>query len=725
MGKTNFSEWCMGAFIGGLTVVAGVLSLTAGVPYADAAKMAAVQEIKRDLAGPQANQPLAPLVEHRAVTKEILSRLSSRHLNKMRIDDNWSQKVLNRYLDDLDSDRTIFVAADIERFNAYQFDLDDLLEKGQVQVAFEIFRTYQLRAAQRLQYLIDQVSVGVANLKFKTPEWIENRKETSAWYLDADSQKKHWQKTFKNDVLNLVLADREPDQIKDLLLKRYKNRLVRLYQTQSEDVYRLFLNAVAQIYDPHTTYYSPRASENFNIRMRLSLEGIGAVLQTDDQYTKVVRLVPAGPADKSGQLHPGDRIVGVGQGRKGEILDVVGWRIDDVVDLIRGPKQTVVRLEVMPSSVKEGHATKVVNITRNTVKLEDQAARKRMLEFEYEGRHHRFGVIDLPAFYIDYDAYYDGDENYRSSTGDVRRLLEELVATRVDGIIIDLRDNGGGALKEAQSLAGLFVETGPLVQIRNTKGRTMTLRDKDPEIVYQGPLAVLVNRMSASASEIFAGVIQDYGRGIVLGSQTFGKGTVQSLISLKRGQLKVTTAKFYRITGEGTQRQGIIPDIDFPPIYDSERIGESALDGALAWDVIRAKEYDRYADTSGPIRTVRQKFEKRLQTNAQFKALSEGMQYLSEIRKQEKVSLQIDQRRKDQKVLGSHRLALENSRRQAKGLKPLATVEDLEDAEETADDSIDKEETISDPFVVESGRILADYIGASAGPPASNLAVNQ
>ncbi|MCS5575373.1 MAG: S41 family peptidase, partial [Pseudomonadales bacterium] len=355
--------------------------------------------------------------------------------------------------------------------------------------------------------------------------------------------------------------------------KRFRNRLSRTQKTNSEDVYQLYMNSYTRTYDPHTQYFSPRTSENFNINMSLSLEGIGAALQLEDEYTKVISLIPAGPADKTGQLKPNDRIVGVGQGEAGEMVDVIGWRLDEVVQLIRGKKGTIVRLDVIPAANPDDSASRIISITRNKVELEEQSAQSEVIELEQFGHVHKIGVIDIPTFYVDFKALQIGDRNFKSTTRDVKRLLRELIAEKVDGVVIDLRDNGGGSLQEAKMLTGLFIDRGPTVQIRSKSNRVDILDDRDISVIYDGPLAVLVNRLSASASEIFAGAIQDYERGIIIGSQTFGKGTVQSLLPLNRGQLKLTQAKFYRISGESTQERGIIPDIIYPANYDPNSIG--------------------------------------------------------------------------------------------------------------------------------------------------------
>ena len=395
-------------------------------------------------------------------------------------------------------------------------------------------------------------------------EFLLDRSD-SPWATSDEQLDELWKKRIKLSVLNLRLADKEHDKIQETLLKRYQNQLRMTSQTRREDVYQLYINSFTETYDPHTQYFSPRNTENFNINMSLSLEGIGAVLQQDVEFTKVVNLVTAGPADKSGLLKPNDKIIGVGQGAEGEIVDVIGWRLSDVVQLIRGKKNTIVRLDIIPADA-EALNSRIIQITRNTVKLEEQTASSRIIELEQHSETHRLGIIEIPTFYSDFKALKSGDRNYRSTTRDVQRLLKELVTEKVEGVIIDLRNNGGGSLEEARNVTGLFIDRGPIVQIRYKNSRVYKMKDNYPGSIYDGPLAVVVNRLSASASEIFAGAIQDYQRGIIVGTPTFGKGTVQTIVPLpsSHGQLKLTQAKFYRISGDSNQHKGIIPDIIYP-----------------------------------------------------------------------------------------------------------------------------------------------------------------
>jgi carboxyl-terminal processing protease len=467
------------------------------------------------------------------------------------------------------------------------------------------------------------------------------------------------------------------------------------------------MNALAASYDPHTQYFSPRTSENFNIQMSLSLEGIGAVLRVEDEYTTIASLVPAGPAEKSKQIKPSDRISAVAQGEDGEFVDVVGWRLDDVVDLIRGPAGTTVRLEVLPPDSEAGAPPRVLSLVREAVKLEEQSAQSEILEVPRGQDTYRIGVIDIPTFYIDFKALQQGDPEYKSTTRDVQRLIEglrceaveasdaedEAPCEPVDGIVIDLRNNGGGSLQEANALTGLFIEAGPTVQIRSASGRVDLFNDEDGQVAWEGPLAVLVNRLSASASEIFAGAIQDYQRGLVLGGQTFGKGTVQTLIPLNRGQLKMTQAKFYRVSGQSTQHQGVIPDIEYPEVYDRDEIGESTLDDALPWDVIRPTRYRRGPNLAPLLALLEDRHETRVETDPDFAYLEAMVERARARSARNRLSLNEVQRRLEREEDETLRLAIENRRREAKGLPVVASLEALEKDEDGAMEGSEEDST--------------------------------
>jgi carboxyl-terminal processing protease len=565
---------------------------------------------------------------------------------------------------------------------------------------------------------------------YEVEEYLEIDRSAMPWAKDDAELDERWRKRLKNQALSLLLAEKAPTEIPETLERRYQNQLKRLAQYNAQDVFQIYANTLAEQYDPHTNYFSPRRAENFDINMSLSFEGIGAILQIDDEYAKVTRLVPAGPADKQGDLRPSDLIMGVGQGEEGPIEDVIGWRLDEIVDLIRGPRDTTVRLEVIPDKGKTDQR-RVVPIRRNEVKLEEQAAQKEIIEFTDEAdQTHRVGVIDIPAFYIDFEAYRRGDKLYRSTTRDVKKLVDELVADGVEGIVIDLRDNGGGSLQEANQLTGLFIEYGPTVQIRSAESRVWRDGKRRRSQYYEGPLAVMINRLSASASEIFAGAIQDYGRGIIVGEQSFGKGTVQSLVPLQEGQLKITESKFYRVSGGSTQHRGVEPDIDYPSLFDPEKIGESALDNALAWDQIAPTRFNRYNNYDTIIPTLTSLHHARAANDPDYQFLQDQVDMAQEARAISALPLQQSGRiamRDEQAALA---LAIENKRRLSKGLEPLAALDaDEEIAAETPIASTDAaalpndspaetgdvEKATPDVLLLETGKILVDAISLRPG----------
>ena len=664
---------------------------------------------------------LAPAPKQGDTLKELIDVIEERHYASRRYDDGLSAQHFVAYLDALDPQRMFFDAADISEFNRWRLALDNAGRRGDLDPAFTMFNRYHEKLRQRIQATIATLPDTLTGFDYEQDEYMVIDYSTMPWAPDAQELDERWRKRLKNQALSLILADKPVEDIPGTLERRYQNQLNRLDQYNAQDVFQIYANTLAEQYDPHTNYFSPRRAENFDINMSLSFEGIGAMLQVDDEYAKVSRLIPAGPADKQGDLRPSDLIIGVGQGESGPIEDVVGWRLDEVVDLIRGPRDTIVRLEVIPGKGKTDQR-RVVPIRRNEVKLEEQAAQKEIIEFTDEAdQTHRIGVIDIPAFYIDFNAYRNGDKSYRSTTRDVQRLIDELVAADVEGLVIDLRDNGGGSLQEANQLTGLFIEYGPTVQIRSAESRVWRDGKRRRSNYYDGPLAVMINRLSASASEIFAGAIQDYGRGIVVGEQSFGKGTVQSLIALQEGQLKITESKFYRISGESTQHRGVIPDIEYPSLFDPDEIGESALDNALAWDQIAPARFNRYDDYRSILPVLTAMHEKRAANDPDYLYLEDRVSMAQEARAITALPLQQSGRvamRDDQE---SKALAIENKRRAAKGLTPLTSLTDSDEAGEVADSdtsnegdalahSDDQEAEIPDVLLMETGRILVDAI---------------
>jgi carboxyl-terminal processing protease len=664
---------------------------------------------------------------HGETAVELLQELQTKHYSSVEINDVFSSLLFDKYMDALDGSHLYFLKSDIDELSAYRYSLDDSLRDADVVPGFEIYNRYYRRVLERLIFAIDRVENHVPEMDFALDENIEVDREDAPYAASVQELDEIWRKRIKNSVLSLKLTGDSDGEIAEKLAKRYRNQLSQVLKTNNRDIFQAYLSNVAKAVDPHTDYYSPRDSENFNMQLSLSLQGIGAQLTTDEEYTKVVELITGGPAERGDELQAGDRIIGIGQGSDGDIQDVVGMRLDDVVSQIRGEKGTVVRLNVIPAeAVSESSAT-IVSITRDTVKLEDQSAKSDILELSYSGEDYKVGIISLPTFYFDFEAASRGEEDFKSSTRDVRALLEELKTQEVDAVVVDLRNNGGGSLSEANQLVGLFIETGPTVQIRYSgirNGFTRAFGDSDPEVTYSGPLAVLVNRTSASASEIFAGAIQDYQRGIVLGGQTFGKGTVQEIIPMDFGQVKVTRSKFYRISGASTQHRGVIPDITFPDFYDAyDDIGESSLDGALPWDTVRPVEYRPYFSIQAILPQLREKHELRAEESPDFIYLLDQIERTRKYRNREQLSLNELQVKSERERNRREEFDAENMRRFLKGLPLNEWVEEddlnVDGDEESSiannetlasDEARDEEEDEADPLLLESGRILADFI---------------
>ena len=675
---------------------------------------------------------LAPEAIQGETLGELIEALQSRHYEGKNYDDTLSAAHLDAYIDTLDPQKMFFTREDVEGFQTWRNQLDDLGKEGDLSPAFSIFDRYQSNLKTRLEQVVSNLPDMVPQFDYTLAEYLPLEGDDLMWAENTAELDDRWRKRIKNQALSLKLAEKASDEIAPTLVRRYQNQLNRLDQYNERDVFAIYANALTELYDPHTSYFSPRRAENFDINMSLSFDGIGAVLQVDDEYTKVVRLVPAGPADKQGELKPSDLIIGVGQGADGPIEDVIGWRLDEVVDLIRGPRETTVRLEVIPDKGKTDQRH-VVAIERNKVKLEEQAAQSEMLELEdADGEIRKIGVIEIPAFYIDFAALRRGDEDYKSTTRDVSQLIEELQSNGAEALVVDLRNNGGGSLQEANDLTGLFIEYGPTVQIRSAERRVWRDGKRRRSAYYEGPVAVLINRLSASASEIFAGAIQDYGRGIVLGDRSFGKGTVQTLLSMPEGQLKVTESKFYRISGDSTQHRGVVPDIDFPSLFDADEIGESALDNALDWDQISPVRHREYSMFSSLLPALERRHQTRATSDPDFVYLTDQVAMASETRgltelplnEAERIALRDSQERRA--------LAIENKRRVAQGLEPLESLRDEEDmvaldsasaetgeqpeggdapaGDVTLAESAEDDPDEADVLLIEAGRILADAL---------------
>lgn len=672
------------------------------------------------LAKPSTDTTIAFNAEQSKTAIDIISKLGNRHYSSQLFDDHLSSNFFDNYLDRLDGNKSFFLQSDVEEFEQYRYHLDNTLMKGDLEPGFIIFNRYQQRLIERLSGIVEKLPEMVADMDFTLDEQLELERKENPWPVDTRQADDLWRKIIKSRVVSLRIAKKPEEEIVPLLQKRYQNQLSRVMQSNSEDAFQVYINSMTALYDPHTNYLSPTTSENFNINMSLSLEGIGAVLQSEDEFTKVVRLVHAGPADKQGQLQPSDKIVGVAQGN-GEFTDVIGMRLDEVVQLIRGKKGSRVQLQVVPVSATTEDEHSVIDIVRDTVKLEEQSAKSEILEIYHDEQLFKLGIIDIPAFYIDFEAMRKGDPNYKSTTRDVSKLLQELIEGGVDGIIIDLRENGGGSLQEANQLTGLFIEQGPTVQIRHSSKQIYRDGKRTSSSYYTGPLAVLINRLSASASEIFAGAIQDYQRGVIVGTQSFGKGTVQSLTTLKQGQLKITESKFYRISGESTQHRGVVPDVEFPAIYDKEKVGESSLDHALAWDTINPVRHRKYFDLPAVIPTLISKHEQRMKIDPDFIFLQDQLQLMEANRAITSLSLNEETRRTLQLSAKEKALAIENKRRVAKGLEPLDALEtddennslatlDTDEKKITDSESEDEKSKEISPLLTETGHILLDSL---------------
>ncbi len=640
---------------------------------------------------------------------ELITHFIQRyHYRKRILNDELSASIFDRYLESLDPNRIYLLADDVRALSRFKYQLDDRLRKSELDPAFSIFALLRTRLQERAEHAVSLLDT---QFDFSRAEDYTVDRSDAPWAQNQAELDDIWRRRVKNDVLSLRLAGKADDEIKDTLVSRYRRLAVRINQFDSDDVYQAFINAFTSSVEPHTSYFSRRASENFKIRMSLSLEGIGAALQNENEHTLVRRIITGGPADLSGSLEADDRIVGVGQGDE-EIVDVVGWRLADVVDLIRGPKGSVVRLEVLPKGVPIGGQTKIISLVRNKIKLEEQAAQKSVEAVSIPQGAVRIGVIRVPTFYTDFEAREQGRSEFRSTSRDVRRLIRELREEAVEGLVVDLRGNGGGSLAEATELTGLFIKSGPVVQVRDSTGRISVNDDPDPQIAYEGPLAVLVDRSSASASEIFAGAIQDYRRGIVVGEPTFGKGTVQRLLDLDRfaksdngglGQLKFTVAQFFRVNGDSTQHRGVVPDIVFPTAYDSAEQGERSLDNALPWAAVSPLRFEMGAMRFEVVEEVRRRHDERIGQDPGFQYLIAEAEAFRKAREKKRVSLREAERRVDWEHSEQSRLERLNQYRRSRGLDALQT-----NPEEDQDPPENSEEP--DILLKETARILVDAI---------------
>ena len=600
-------------------------------------------------------KPTAAQTQAALWASRVLARY---HYKATPLDDAMSAKIFDAYFKALDSEKLYFTQADVDQFAPARNKLDDAINNEDLTLPFQIYNLYEQRFNDRMAYARELVTKG--NFEFNTNESLQIDREKSPWAKNEDEARDLWRKRVKNDWLRLKLAGKDDKAIRETLDKRYEGYQNRLKKLNNEDVFQTFMNAYAMSIEPHTNYLGPRSAENFDIAMRLSLDGIGAVLQSRDDYTVIREIVPGGPVDKSGKLKVGDRIVGVAQGNStGAFTDVLGWRIDDVVDLVRGPRDSTVRLDVIPADAGPDGKHVSVALVRKKISMEEQSAKKSIITVKDGGVTRRVGVISLPTFYQDFDARRKGDKDYKSATRDVQRILGELKKEKVDNVLIDLRNNGGGSLIEAVELTGLFIDKGPVVQQRSAEGRVEVENDTDPGLAWSGPMGVLINRGSASASEIFAAAIQDYGRGVIIGEPSFGKGTVQTLISLDRfsqsdkvkyGELKMTIAQFFRINGGTTQLRGVTPDIKFPVTADADNFGESSYENALPWTQIKPATYMPSGDLKELFAPLQKKHEARVVHDRDFLDIEQDIAEALKIRKDNLISLNEGVRRKERET---------------------------------------------------------------------------
>jgi len=634
--------------------------------------------------------------EYKPVVNEIIEILDQNHFKKNIVINE--QKVIDNFLVNIDKEKIVFTSVE---FNSYKARFKNIYSLEEI---FKIYQDYSDRTLELINYQKDVVDLIDTSADLNTTEFVEKSREDEKRFNSLGSIKNYHALLIKNEFINILLSNDNFENSKSKLLKRLKNRVKSLKRIKSDDIFSLYINSITSLYDPHTNYLSPKSQEDFEINMSLSLEGIGAILSTEDGITKIVRLIPGGPADKSGLLKVNDKIVGVASLPENDIEDVRDWRIDEVVRLIRGPKNTKVRLEVIPNSSPDDILGRVIEITRGLVKLEDQAAKKKKVEIYKPNKSYNIGVIDLPAFYMDFDAFSRNQFNYKSSSKDVRNLLRELKEEQVDGVILDLRGNSGGSLYEAYSLAKLFIGKGSIVQVMESNGSIQPLGHTRGIQNYDGPVMILVDKLSASASEILAGAFQDYKRGLIVGSNTFGKGTVQRLENLSYGQLKFTEQKFYRVSGKSTQNLGVIPDINLPYVFDSKEVGEMALENSLPYDDISSLEYEPFNSTSN-IEMI-QSFSKKRVSDSNLNEYIKDQKIHSKNELDKKlIPVNYLVRKSEKKAQEEKRLFIENRFRVSVGLKPYLNFQEFLDA-----DPEELNEFSEKMVLEEAARILIDQI---------------
>ncbi len=640
--------------------------------------------------------------------KAVITILDNNHYSKLNMNDSLSSVILDAYFHSLDNNKTYFLASDLANFEKYRFQIDNLTRAENVSPAYEIYSVFHTRFEQRMDYILKKLIP--QKFDYSADEAYQSDRDKELWSKNESELNDVWRKIIKSQALSLKLAGKPQAEIEKMLTERYVRLRKSLSQYNSEDVFSMYMNTITEAYDPHTNYLSPKAADLFKQSMSLSLEGIGARLQTENDYTKVAEVIVGGPADKSDLIHANDRIIGVAQGETGEMVDVIGWRIDEVVKLIKGPKGTTVRLQIFPSETGIAGPSHSISIVRDKIKLEDQQATKKTIQYQEKGKAMKLGVITLPTFYMDFEEYQKGNPNYTSTTRDVKRLIKELQTEKIDGLVLDLRNNGGGSLAEAIDLTGLFIKDGPVVQVKTSGNKIEVGSDDDSSISYSGPLVIMTNRFSASASEIFAGAIQDYHRGVIVGESTYGKGTVQTVIDLDRyipgqkdelGQLKLTFQKFYRVTGSSTQHKGVTPDVLLPSALDAEQFGESSQPSAMPWDEIKGTLYQKTPVINDRVvSSLNRAYQTRLQTDPILEKYAADTEEIRKSINETTISLNETIRKKEME---------EAEKKKASSDKLKAKVGGVE-----ADTTTDLE-TLEDEYLREGLFVLRDLILARIG----------
>lgn len=658
---------------------------------------------------------LKPTLTQEKVEAYVTKIFSGYHFRKFSVNDSLSNKMYENYINEIDRGKLYFLASDTQYFEKYRYNLDEALNNGDLVAAFDIYNVFRKRYRERSTYIDKFLSD--PKFDYTVDESFNTDREKATWAKTTDELNEVWRKLLKNEALELKISGKADTSIVKLLRDRYKNRERNLGRFRSEQVFQMYMNAFCEVLDPHTRYFSPTDSDRFKQDMYKSLEGIGALLREDGNYIKVAEIIPGGPAFKDKRLKKDDRIIGVAQGDEGKFEDIVGWYVDDAVKKIKGNKGTVVRLQVLAADALPTDLPKEIKLVREKINLQESRAKKEIVTVNHNKRTYKIGVINIPSFYRDFDAAGKRDKDFASTTRDVQKLIDSLKTENVEGIVIDLRNNGGGSLTEANLLTGLFISKGPVVQVKESAGEIEVQTDQDPAVAYDGPLAVLINRFSASASEIFAAAIQDYKRGIILGEQSYGKGTVQTMVDLnqwlrdsdKLGQINITVAKFYRVNGSSTQRKGVTPDIEFPSAFSAAEYGESSQPTALPWDQIPTARFDvSNALTAKQVEKLKEKYNQRLKSEVELKTFVEELELFRKARENTIVSLQEAKRKKER----------EEAAKKREALKKLEMGEDEED--ETTAEAKPAPKKKKDIYLNETGRILADYIVLAKSPNLAN-----